>query len=148
MEPAEADKKGLYSYIMKTTMLWICEQYAPYDPVWSNFETGVQILLDKLMEALQSGFLPHFFIPEINLLAPIGEDVRDKCINIIKSIQRNIFVAAPFDIDEKLEFVRWLHASVEQSRMILAPRPETGVRLYPFLLYILNSASKKDLELD
>ena len=147
VETAETDRKGLYSYIMKTTMLWICEQYAPYDPVWSDFEKGVQILLDKLIEGLQSGSLPHFFIPEINLLAQIGNDVRRKCINIIKNLQRNIFVAAPFDIDEKLEFVRWFHASIEQCRMILALRPEKGVHVNRFLSNILNSASQMDLDL-
>ena len=148
VEPEEADKKCLYSYIMKTIMLWECEQNAPVNPVWSDFETSIQTLLSKLMEALQSGFLPHFFIPEINLLGQIGKDVRDKCINIIKNLQRNIFLAAPFDIDEKLEFVRWMHSSVERCKMILALRPAARIRVYPFLSNILKSASQKDLGLD
>ena len=148
MEPTEVDRKGLYSYIVKTTMLWICEQYTPDDPVWSNFEKSVQTLLSKLMEALQSGCLSHFFIPEINLLARICKDARQKCINIIKDIQENVFMAAPFDIDEKLEFVRWCHTSAEKCRMILAPRPESGIRVYPFLFNVLTSDSQKDLDLD
>ena len=148
VEPAKADQKGLYSYIMKTTMLWICEQYAPCDPVWSDFEKGVQMLLSKLMEALESDSLPHFFIPEINLLEQIGEDVRHKCINIITNLQRNIFMAAPFDINEKLEFVRWVHSSAEKCRMFLAPRPAAGVRVDPFLSNILKAVSQKDLDLD
>ena len=136
VQPAEVGKKALYSYIVKTTMLWTCEQYPPDDTVWRDFEKSVQMLLSKLVDALQRGCLPHYFIPEINLLAQTGEDVTQKCISIIEKIQKNIFMAAPFDIDEKVEFVRWVHSTVEKSRKILAARPE-GLSVHAFLFALV-----------
>ena len=139
MEPAEADQKGLYSYIVKTTMLWACEQYAPDHPVWRDLENSEQMLLWKLTEALHSGSLPHFFIPEINLIAQTGRDVRQKCINIIKTLQKNVFMAAPFDIDEKLDFVRWVHSTVEKCRSVLSPRPDSGIGVAELLSRLLEN---------
>ena len=118
MEPADADQKGLYSYVIKTTMLWACEQNAPDDPVWSDFEMSVQMLLLKLMDALQNDTLRHYFIPEINLLMQTGEDVKCKCLKIIRNLSRNIFMAVPFDVDEKLEFVGWLYSAAEKCQEI------------------------------
>ena len=145
-------------------MLWACEQYAPDNPVWQDFEKSVQMLLSKLVDALQSGSLPHYFIPEINLLAQTCEDVKHKCKSIIAKIQKNIFMAAPFDIDEKLEFVRWVHSIIEKCRIILEARPETFcVEDFLFVLVgnpqagtchgmnfgsLLTSASEMDLDLD
>ena len=145
-------------------MLWACEQYAPNDPVWQDFEQSVLMLLSKLVDALQNGYLPHYFIPQINLLAQTGKDVKQKCISIIEKIEKNIFMAAPFDVDEKLEFVRLVHAIVEKCRMILEARPEAlSVQDFLFELAVnpqtvtchginfsslLNSASGKDLDLD
>ena len=112
--------------------------------MWRDFENSVQMLLSKVAKALQSGSLPHFFIPEINLLAQTGTDVRQKCINIIKTLQKNIFMAAPFDIDEKLEFVRWIHTSVEKCRLVLSLRPDSGIRVQDFLSGLIGHPQRCD----
>ena len=142
VEPADADHKGLYSYVIKTTMLWICEQTTPDDPVWSDLERSVKMLLLKLMEALQNDTLHHYFIPNINLLVQTGKDVKRKCFKIIRNLNRNIFLAAPLDIDEKLEFVRWVGSSAEKCTMILAPNLEVGIPVREFLVGLLFEISR------
>ena len=97
--------KQLYSYIIKTTMLWAQEEHPPEDPIWTSLETGVQMLVLKLLGNLKAGFLPHYFIPEINLLERVGEDVRIKCAAIINRWQSNILMTAPFDMPAKREFI-------------------------------------------
>ena len=105
VESSEPEGKPLYSYIMKTTMLWACEDLPPEDPIWTSLENSVQMLLFKLFGYLEVGFLRHYFIPEINLLETVGQDVISQCIAIISKWQNNILMAAPFDIPEKREFI-------------------------------------------
>ena len=76
MESSEPEGKALFSDIIKTTRLWAQEELPPEDPIWASFETSVQMLLFKLLGSLEAGFLPHYFIPEINLLERVGELVK------------------------------------------------------------------------
>ena len=75
MESSEPEGKSLYSYVIKTTMLWAYEELPPEDPIWVNLENSIQMLLFKLLGSLKKGFLSHYFIPEINLLERVGQDV-------------------------------------------------------------------------
>ena len=110
VESSEPEGKQLYSYIIKTTMLWAYEDLPPEDPIWTSLETSVQFLLFKLLSSLQAGFLSHYFIPEINLLERVNEDVRIKCIEIIGKYQNNILMSAPCDMPEKREFLNEIHS--------------------------------------
>ena len=86
-------------------MLWAYEELPPEDPIWASLETSVQMLLYKLLGSLEAGFLPHYFIPEINLLERVNQDVRIKCVEFIRRWQNNILMTAPFDMPEKREFI-------------------------------------------
>ena len=107
--------KALYSYIMKTTMMWACEEILPEDPVWTSLESSVQVLLFKLLGGLEVGCVPHYFIPEINLLQGVGEDVKDRCIATISRLQNNILMTAPFDMPEKREFVTKINTYLKHA---------------------------------
>ncbi|XP_051775566.1 cyclic GMP-AMP synthase isoform X2 [Erpetoichthys calabaricus] len=60
------------SYFMKTTLLHVCAKQ-PEDAQWSlnNLSQRFLQLVTDLIEYLRSGNLPHFFIPECNLLETI-----------------------------------------------------------------------------
>ena len=105
VESSEPEGKQLYSYTIKTTMLWAYEELPPEDPICVSLENSVQFLLFKLLTSLEVGFLPHYFIPEINLLERVGQDVRIKCAAIISRWQNNILMAAPFNMQEKREYL-------------------------------------------
>ena len=109
VESSEPGGKQLSSYIIKTTMLWACEELPPEDPLWASLENSVQMLLFKLLGSLETGFLPHYFVPEINLLERVGHDVRSNCAAIISRWENNILLTAPFDMPEKREFLNTLH---------------------------------------
>ena len=108
VESSEPEGKQLYSYIIKTTMLWAYEELPPEDPIWASLETSTQMLLFKLLGSLETGFLSHYFIPEINLLERVGEDVKIKCAEIIHRWQNNILITAPFDMPEKRKFLNFV----------------------------------------
>ena len=105
VESSEPDGKPLYSYIIKTTMLWACEELPPEDLMWASLENSVQMLLFKLLGSLETGFLSHYFIQEINLLERVSQDVRIKCAAKINRWVSNILMTAPFDMTEKSEFM-------------------------------------------
>ena len=89
VKPCDPQGKSFYSYIIKTIMLWAYEELPPEDPIWASLERSVQFLLSKLLDSLDAGFLSHYFIPEINLLKRVDEDVRRNCIAIINRWQIN-----------------------------------------------------------
>ena len=107
-------------------MMWACEDLPPEDPIWASLENSVQMLLFKLLVYLEVGFLPHYFIPKINLLERVSQDVISQCIAIISRWQNNILMAAPFDMAEKREFInkclypyyKESYANVDISRTI------------------------------
>ena len=115
VESSETEGKCLYSYIIKTTMLWAYEDLPPEDPMWASLENSVEMLLFKLLGSLETGFLAHYFIPEINLLEKVGGDVRTKCVTIIRRWQNDMLMSAPFDMPEKLEHINSIHTSFAEA---------------------------------
>ena len=108
IDSSEPNAKPLYSYVMKTIMMWACEDLPPEDKLWTSLEDSVQLLLFKLLGSLEVGNVPHYFIPEINLLERVGQDVRSKSISVISSLQKNIFFVTPFDMPEKYKYVEFI----------------------------------------
>ena len=111
VKSTETEGKTLYSYIIKTIMLWACEELHPEDKIWASLEHSLQMLLFKLLGSLKSGFLSHYFLPEINLLERVGEDVKKQCVAVINRWINNVLMTAPFDLPEKREIVKGLSVS-------------------------------------
>ena len=93
------DKENLTSYLAKTIMLWTCEKFSPDNRTfWSNTAQGVRntviYLFTELKEACQTGHLPYFFIPEINLLENIaeatnGKELFGRVVRLIEDLIKN-----------------------------------------------------------
>lgn len=82
------------SYIGKTVMLWICEQHPPSDPIWDNDDRSIlnviNILFRELHKAFKTGFLPYFFIPEINVIGHISSDIKGAALNKLTLLVNDI----------------------------------------------------------
>ena len=115
VETSETEGKMLYSYVIKTIMLWACEELHPEDPIWASLESSVQMLLVKLLGSLEAGLLSHYFIPEINLLERVGQDVRNHWVAVISRWQNNILITAPFDMPEKWNIINFLSIANTQA---------------------------------
>ena len=140
IESSEAEKKSLYSYVMKTTMLWFCEEYPPTDPVWESLEVSVHMLLARLADGLQEGTISHYFLPDINLIERVGRDVIDLSIDKIKNLQDNLTFPLPPDLDERLDCVEFLSSASEIMKRIAPMWLENECRafeIYAKLLQIL-----------
>ena len=133
IEPSDAEEKPLFSYIIKTTMLYVCEEHPPTDPVWSSLEASVVMLLKRLVEGLRKGIVPHYFLPEINLLDRVGSDVIELSIGVIMSLENHPYEALPDDFDEKLDLLRLIRSFCEKGKAIASLFLEKKCTFYNIL---------------
>ena len=65
------DQENIGSYIAKTIMLWIVEEYPPQHVLWkqdlTNIINVIRILFRRLVKHCQRNYLPYFFETEINV---------------------------------------------------------------------------------
>ena len=82
-------------------MLWVCEMYPPGHNLWSekNFLLSVEVLLDKVGTFFTMKRLPHFFIPEQNLLEDIPCGVLQGTEEKVKKIRQKVLFYVPFDLE-------------------------------------------------
>ena len=100
LKPIEHDNKTLTSYLVKTVMLWQCEEK---DEAWRSNKSLVKcisVLLNRLKVAFFNKHLPHYFIPEINLF----RNVSDELVLYGQAILESICVDPVVCIEEVLEF--------------------------------------------
>ena len=87
------DEEVLTSYIVKTIVLWRFEDTNLDYNDWQN-DTRIWeitgILFEDLYETFDKGFLKDYFIPEINVLKRLDENLRDKCRKRIIKIRENL----------------------------------------------------------
>ena len=120
VESSETDGKTLFSYVIKTIMLWACEELHPKDKIWTSLEKSVQLLLFKLLGSLEEGLLSHYFIPEINLLEGVSENVKKQCVTFINRWISNVLMTAPLDLQEKREIVKELSVNGSVSGAVFS----------------------------
>ena len=72
------------SYHMKTTLLNHLENTPP-SKIYSAFQAMMNVFTD-LCVYLKRGYLPHYFLPECNLLATVGSAERQLAIQCIQNI--------------------------------------------------------------
>ena len=98
------DGNGFFSFLCKTVMMWVCEQHSPQDTVWEDRKLlgSVDMLLGKLLESCQIRTLPNYFLPEINLIEVVEDDVINQAINIVENIRSNLILYVPYDIADKV----------------------------------------------
>ena len=70
-----SEEKEFGSYLAKTTMMWACEEYPIHQWTPDNLDANIRILLEKLLGYIDKRLLPHYFIPELNLLSHLPESL-------------------------------------------------------------------------
>lgn len=90
------DPEKISSYIGKTVMLWTCEQHPQDHAMWDNPIVDIlQSLFQILFDNFVKGFLPNYFVPEINVLEQIPLSMREEMILVVKDILENILQYFP-----------------------------------------------------
>lgn len=81
------DPDTITSYIFKTLLFWKCHHLPPENPYWNDTNTmaAVQGLFQDFLYHLRTGFLPSYFVPQINVMEKFNLMLRQICIEQIKS---------------------------------------------------------------
>ena len=69
------DDKEFSSYLCKTVMMWALEELPPGQWTEENLLTNLLLLFSKLNEHIERKHLPHYFIPDLNVMRDIPESM-------------------------------------------------------------------------
>ena len=91
----------LPSFLVKNTLLWICEQTPPDHPLWKckteqDFLNTLRHFFVRLMRNFKDGFLPYYFIPEINLIEGIPEEISSNVLATLEQLTLDIKSHLPY----------------------------------------------------
>ncbi len=84
------------TYHMKTAFFWLLEETQPHRWREDNVAECVFAILDKLARYLGLKNLPHYFIPECNLLDSLEEDTVKTCVIELQSLLTNMIPAMKY----------------------------------------------------
>ena len=97
-----------HSYLFKTTMFWVCEKYPPQDELWKdeNLFLSVEILLSHFEKSMHERFLPHFFIPDYNLIQDVPVDLMSEAATKARKLRDRITFYIPYNTEELVTYVK------------------------------------------
>lgn len=98
------------SYIIKTTLLNMSSEHGPDSPLWNDMKSAVMELLIKLLFGLQEKRIPHYIIPNVNILHSILTDHEDTC-NLTHKAEKTVkFIIENIDscLEEVAEGLNWI----------------------------------------
>ena len=99
------DSETICSFIAKTVMFWVCEEYPPKNRMWRKKSCirTLNYLFCQLLSALEENHLPYYFTPSINVIEAINDKSRIKMISVVKEILYNTEKFVPNNVDEVIE---------------------------------------------
>ena len=99
------DSEVISSFIAKTIMFWICEEYPPEHRIWlkNSCVDTLNHLFSKLLSDLEEKHLPYYFIPSINVIDKIDDSVRIKMVTTVKEIVPDTDSFIPGNVIEVIE---------------------------------------------
>ncbi|KAL4224807.1 hypothetical protein ACF0H5_015503 [Mactra antiquata] len=130
-------KRGLSTYHCKTVFLYRCENTFPEQWTTSNVLECLSWLLSDLEQYLKTGWLPQYFIPEMNLISAIGQKTIDSIVQDITKVRLSpvhtileLLASKKFDwfsVDKCVE--NMLHSLVDHEKFTLQTAQQTMVDL-------------------
>ena len=84
------DPDIISSYIAKTLLFWKCHQFPSGHSHWNekpiDVLTAVQGIFEDFSRNLETGFLPSYFVPQLNVIERFNSTLRKQCIKQIKNV--------------------------------------------------------------
>ena len=104
-----SDHGVISSYHLKNILFWVCENKEI--DFWTEDNSGACVLLmmDRLEESLKKRHLPHYIMPESNLLQYEDPDELDKAAEAVRELRENI-------LQKTVNALRTLQVATFQSR--------------------------------
>jgi hypothetical protein len=87
------------SYMIRYLMFWVCEDKIPNFIHAQNLEESIRISLTQLEEWIRKGYIPHYFIPERNIIetkmSPLNKEKILESLIIIKGDMLTELLSCP-----------------------------------------------------
>lgn len=85
----------LPSFLVKNTLLWICEQTPPDHLLWDfkseeSFLNVLRYLFERLTRQVKANFAPYYFISQVNLIEGIPEEISRNVLETLERLTLNI----------------------------------------------------------
>ena len=98
------NEEMITSYIAKTTMLWMAEEYPPQHVLWKQasvtiFNT-VRVIFQRLSTYCQQHYLPYFFVSQINVFDCMSHQIIIYMGSKAEKISNNITQYFPNNIED------------------------------------------------
>ena len=92
------------SFLVKNALLWICENHIPNDELWDfdndqGFFRVLIFLFSRLKDDVQKGFVPYYFIPEVNLIKGIPGNLLKDALKILDAVTMNVSKYIPAETE-------------------------------------------------
>ena len=105
IKPIDTDE--ISSFIAKTAMFWIAEEFPPDDSIWDvvdceSMVTPLQILFSWLLSAFESGFVRYYFNTNSNIIEGMSDSIKKQVKSKLEEIIDNIEIYIPSDIDKEV----------------------------------------------
>ena len=113
------DGKCLPSYVAKTCMLYASEELGAQWFEDNSIAHCIIFLLRNLRQSLTSSFVPHYFIPKLNLLTSMPQNVVDRAISRLTDILKSPSKYFTFHAGN-LERIKGIKKEVEQLYSLTA----------------------------
>ena len=78
---------GLKSYHLKMILFWVCEKTPSNVWTMNSLGRGFLVLLDELISCLREGSIPHYFVPELNLIELLKKEDLDVWVRKLEAIR-------------------------------------------------------------
>ena len=129
------------TYYLKTIMMWAMEQNPPEYWIESNIGRAVLGLLDDLYEALITGYLPHYFIPQNNLLKRFPAKSLSNDAQNILSFRKAFTDINRIELQDPIGNETGVQLTVNQFKKIKAEYIEANIRQFSLLLKTCSNNS-------
>ena len=122
----------VFSYYLKNLLFWECETRE--ESFWREESSArcLLSLLDRLKERLETGVLPHYIIPQSNLLQNEDPDKLAEAAAVVDDTRRHI-------LPKTVSLLKRLHSLTYQSQIFLK-----DLRFEPDILKIQDKALSED----
>ena len=90
------DSDLIQSFLLKNTMLWICERIPATNEIWTypRAMEAIDLLFERLELDLEKDFMAYYFIPELNVLKKYPKRVLTRMKKAVRRIRLNVLSCA------------------------------------------------------
>uniref|UniRef100_A0A7M5XD26 Mab-21-like HhH/H2TH-like domain-containing protein n=1 Tax=Clytia hemisphaerica TaxID=252671 RepID=A0A7M5XD26_9CNID len=118
------DTEEISSFIAKTAMFWIAEEFPPENSMWDVVDseclvTPLKKLFSWLLEAFSKDTMPYYFNEKSNIIEGMSDQTKQLIITNIGEVLGDLQQFIPSDIDRELAVAKDIFIWAEKMNKIL-----------------------------